>query len=84
MSIILGILIAAGGATLVIKTEWFLSNFGRIAWFEEKLGAEGGSRLGYKLVGTALLLIGIITMTGSGADMMLWILSPLLKYNQPV
>lgn len=84
MSIILGILITAAGATLIIKTEWFLSNFGRIAWFEEKLGAEGGSRLGYKLVGAALILIGIITMTGSSSELMLWILSPLLKYNQPV
>jgi len=74
----------AAGSGLVIKTEWFLNNFGRIGWFEEKLGAEGGSRLGYKLVGTALILIGVITMTGSGSDMMLWILSPLLKYNQPV
>ena len=79
--ILIGAAIIAAGAFLVIKTEWFISNFGRIAWFEMKLGTEGGSRLGYKLVGIALLVVGIIIITGSGNDLMLWILAPLLKYN---
>ncbi|NCN99530.1 hypothetical protein GW920_00140 [Candidatus Falkowbacteria bacterium] len=83
MSIVIGILITIGGAILVIKSEWFLNNFGRIAWFEAKLGTEGGSRLGYKLIGVGLLLIGIITMTGSAPAFMGWLLSPLLKYNLP-
>ena len=81
--IILGLLITAAGGFLVIKTEWFLNNFGRITWFEEKLGSDGGSRLGYKLIGIVLLFIGIIVLTGSGNDFMAWLLSPLLKYNQP-
>ena len=80
--IIIGLLLAAGGAFLVIKTEWFVNNFGRIAWFEEKLGSEGGSRLGYKLVGILLVIIGIIVMTGSGPEFAGWLLGPLLKYNQ--
>lgn len=83
MTIFVGILITAAGAILIIKTEWFLNNFGRIAWFEEKLGSDGGSRLGYKLIGILFLFIGIIVMTGSGNDFMLWLLGPLLKYNQP-
>jgi len=82
MSILIGIVITAVGALLVIYTEWFINNFGRIAWFEEKLGADGGSRLGYKLVGAAFLFIGIITMTGGGPNFIEWLLSPLLKYNQ--
>jgi cytochrome b len=81
MSIFLGLLILAAGVFLVVKTEWFLSNFGRIAWFEAKLGSEGGSRLGYKLVGIILLILGIIVMTGSGGDFGQWALSPLLKYS---
>jgi hypothetical protein len=81
--IFLGIILTAAGAFLVIKTEWFMTNFGRIAWFEEKLGSDGGSRLGYKLVGIILLFLGIVTMTGSGNSFMLWLLGPLLKYNQP-
>jgi len=83
MYIFTGLLMTAAGAMLVIKTEWFLNNFGRIAWFEDKLGSEGGSRLGYKLIGIILLIIGIITMTGSGNSFMTWVLSPLLQYSQP-
>lgn len=82
MSIIIGMLVMAGGAFLVVKTEWFINNFGRIAWFENKLGAEGGSRLGYKLVGIIALIVGMIIMTGSGDDLARWLLGPLLKYNQ--
>lgn len=81
MSIFLGLLMLAAGALLIIKSEWLLQNFGRIAWFETKLGAEGGSRLGYKLVGMAILLLGIIVFTGSGTAFLSWILSPLLKYQ---
>ena len=77
----LGIVIMAAGLFLVIKTEWMMSNFGRIAWFEEKLGTEGGSRLGYKLVGLLFVVIGVIVMTGSGPDFMSWLVSPLVKYN---
>jgi len=83
MSIILGILLTVGGAAMIINTEWLLNNFGRIAWFEEKLGTEGGSRLGYKLIGIIALFLGIILMTGSGNAFMQWLLSPLLQYSQP-
>ena len=83
MSIIIGAAIISAGALLVVKTEWFLNNFGRIAWFEDKLGSEGGSRLGYKLVGITLLIIGIIVMTGSGSEFGQWVFSPLTRYSQP-
>lgn len=79
--ILLGILIMAMGLWLVVKTEWMMSNFGRIAWFEEKLGTEGGSRLGYKLVGILFIIVGTIVMTGSGPDFMSWLVSPLIRYN---
>lgn len=62
--IILGLLIIAVGALLAIKTDWFLQNFGRISWFEDKFGSEGGSRLGYKLVGFVAIFIGIILKIG--------------------
>lgn len=80
MSIIVGILALALGGVLVINTEWFLNNFGRIAWFEEKLGTEGGSRFGYKLLGLICLLLGLIAITGNGNSFMLWITSPLTSY----
>jgi len=82
MSIIIGIIVTAIGAILIIKTEWFLNNLGRIRWFEEKLGSEGGSRLGYKLIGILCLVVGIIAMTGSSNEFMGWLLSPLLRYNK--
>lgn len=81
MSIVLGILITAAGVFLVAKTEWFVNNFGRIAWFEDKLGSEGGTRLGYKLVGLLAVIIGIIVMTGSGPNFMRWLLGPLTRYQ---
>jgi len=83
MSIIIGLAAIAIGSFLVIKTEWFLDNFGRIAWFEDKLGSEGGSRLGYKLVGMLFILIGIIYLTGNHNSFMGWLVSPLTKYNTP-
>jgi fatty acid desaturase len=82
MYIFTGLIIIAGGIFLVLKTEWFINNFGRIAWFEAKLGTEGGSRLGYKLVGIFLIFLGVIVMTGSSSEFMSWMLSPLLKYQK--
>jgi len=83
MFIFIGLIITTIGAFLVIKTEWFLNNFGRIAWFEDKLSSEGGSRLGYKLVGIIFLFVGIIVMTGSGNSLMAWVVSPLMKFSGP-
>lgn len=80
--IISGILLIAAGTFLVVKTEWFMNNFGRIAWFDMKLGAEGGSRLGYKLVGIILTVLGLILATGSGDNFMEWLLAPLLRYSR--
>ncbi|NLZ74601.1 hypothetical protein GX917_01740 [Candidatus Falkowbacteria bacterium] len=81
--IILGIIAIAAGTGMVIKTEWLVSNFGRIAWFEKKLGAEGGTRLGYKLIGLLIIFIGIVVMTGSGPEFFGWVLSPLIKTGTP-
>ena len=83
MTIFIGILATAAGAILIIKTEWFINNFGRIAWFEAKMGSDGGSRLGYKLFGIIFIFVGIILMTGSGEAFVRWLLGPLLKYSQP-
>ena len=80
--ILLGIIIGTAGVFMVIKTEWLLNNFGRMAWFEDKLGTEGGSRLGYKLVGLIATVIGIIVLTGGGPDFMLWLISPLVPQKQ--
>ncbi len=51
------------GVLLVLKTEWFLQNFGTIAWAEQNLGTSGGSRLMYKLLGILAIFIGFLLIT---------------------
>ena len=58
--IIVGILGSALGLAMTIKSEWFLRMLGKNAWAERTLGMEGGSRLLYKLIGLAILLISWI------------------------
>ncbi|MFA6306462.1 MAG: hypothetical protein WCV70_02360 [Patescibacteria group bacterium] len=83
MHILLGFIILAIGALIVIKSEAMLNAFGRIEFFERKLGSEGGSRLGYKLLGLIAIFIGTLIMTNLIGGFMEWVLSPILRYNQP-
>ena len=46
------------------KSDWIMNNFGRIAWAEEKLGMEGGTRLFYKLIGLAIIILSFLIMMG--------------------
>lgn len=64
MKYIIGLLAILLGSVLVIKTEWFLSNFGSMGWAERYLGTEGGSRLAYKLIGVAMIVLAMMGMTG--------------------
>jgi len=82
MHIIIGLLVIALGFLVVLKSEWLLSNFGRITFFEAKLGTEGGSRLGYKLIGVFLIFLGVLILTNMITGFALWVLSPLLQYSQ--
>lgn len=78
MRIFTGLVMIAIGALLIIKTEKFLSIFGRIGFFDRFLGTEGGSRLGYKLLGLLLVFLGILTVTDMIDSFLNWLLSPLL------
>ncbi|PIR13114.1 hypothetical protein COV49_03240 [Candidatus Falkowbacteria bacterium CG11_big_fil_rev_8_21_14_0_20_39_10] len=82
MNILVGLILIIVGALIVIKSEWLLDNFGRIGFFEQHLGTEGGSRLGYKLVGILTIFIGILIMTGMIGGFLTWLLSPILKFSQ--
>ena len=84
MNILVGLIIFAIGTMIVIKSESMLNAFGRIAFFERHLGVEGGSRLGYKLVGLLTIFIGALIMTNLIGGFLEWILSPILRYNKPV
>jgi len=56
----LGLLIVFVGFIFIWQTEWFLRNAGRIAFAEKWLGTEGGSRLMYKLIGTIIIIGGLL------------------------
>ena len=79
MQIIFGIIIIGIGVLITVKSEAVLSIFGRIAFFEKYLGTEGGSRLGYKLVGMLIFFIGLLMSTNMIGGFMEWILSPLIN-----
>ena len=61
---IVGVIIIAVGILMVIKTDWFLRFTGKIAWAEEKLGTEGGTRMFFKLLGILGIIIAFLIMTG--------------------
>lgn len=79
--IILGVVFIAIGVFLNVKTESMLQSFGRMAWFEMKLGVEGGSRLGYRLIGIIFIFLGVLIAFGMIDGFIMWILSPLLNYG---
>jgi len=81
MYIIIGFIVLAAGALLVIKSEAMLNAFGRIAFFEKYLGSEGGSRLGYKIIGLIAIFIGLLIMTNMIGGFLGWLLSPLLRVS---
>lgn len=82
MNFFFGLLAIGVGAMMTVKSEALLNSFGRVAWFEEHLGLEGGSRLGYKLMGMLVIFFGILTMTGMIGGFMEWVLSPLTQYSK--
>lgn len=65
------------GAFLVIKTEWFIENFGASSWAEEHMGTSGGTRLLYKLIGLGMILISFLGITGLLGGIILSIFGPL-------
>lgn len=60
--IIIGFLVTALGFSMVWKTEFYMSILGEIDWAMKYLGG-GGTRLFYKLLGTAIIIIGFLVVT---------------------
>ncbi|MCK5510565.1 hypothetical protein KAI65_03415 [Candidatus Parcubacteria bacterium] len=79
MNIIIGLIIMAVGLSLIIKTEWFLNNFGRVALFEAHLATSGGTRLGYKLLGMLIMFIGLLFAINLIGGFTSWILGPVIR-----
>lgn len=64
MRYIIGIIAIVIGFIIIWKSEWLLQNFGRIDWAEIHLGADGGTRIFYKLLGLAIIIIAFLYMSG--------------------
>ncbi len=81
MNYFIGFLLVALGTVMVIKTEWFLENFGPIAWAEENLGTSGGSRLAYKFLGIIGIFIGFLLITNMFQGFLMGTVGKLLIRN---
>lgn len=74
MKYTIGILAIFVGILFVIKADWFVANFGAIEWAEAHLGTSGGSRLMYKLIGLAMIILSVMIMTGLAQEIFLGVL----------
>ncbi len=70
---IFGTLIIGVGVLIMWKADWILDNFGRVAWAEEKLGMEGGSRLFYRLIGLVFIVGSFLYMSGLLGSILKWV-----------
>ena len=77
--IIWGLLITGAGAAIVIYTESVFSFFGSIDWAESWIPFYGGSRMGYKLLGVLLIIIGLLMMTGLLGSVVMWLFGGLFS-----
>lgn len=62
--ILMGLGLVAIGAVITIFANKIYESIGPMAWAEEHLGTEGGSRLMYKLIGIGLSVFGFLLATG--------------------
>ena len=76
MKILIGIVLIVVGALIIVYSNKMLEIFGRIPFFEKYLGSEGGSRLGYQIIGFLGVIIGLLVMTNSFGGIIRAIFSP--------
>jgi hypothetical protein len=76
MKYFIGIICIGIGFLIMWKADWIMNNFGRIAWAEEKLGMEGGTRLFYKLIGLAIIILSFLIMMGIAQSILGAIFNP--------
>ncbi len=62
LRILIGLLLAAVGAVMVIKTRVFTDFFGQSTWADSKFGG-GGTNLLYKVIGLVVAFIGFMVAT---------------------
>ncbi|MFA6304152.1 MAG: hypothetical protein WCV73_03460 [Patescibacteria group bacterium] len=82
MRFFIGLLGIAASFLLVWQANWIVENFGHNDWAEEHLGSSGGSRLMWKLIGLAGIIIAMLYMFGFIEGVIWAIFSPLFKGQQ--
>ncbi len=60
--ILIGLFVCAMGFAIVWKTRAFIEIAGPLPWIEKQFGF-GGTHFVYKLLGTAIILIGFLVIT---------------------
>jgi len=73
MNILIGLIMVIIGFLQVKYTLWFVTNFGRIPWFETHLHTFGGTFLFYKLLGILFSFFGILHITGLLQPFIQWL-----------
>lgn len=75
--IFVGLILVALGAVITIFANKIHEALGPIAWAEDHLGTEGGSRLFYKFIGIGLSIVGFLIMTNMISSIILGIVKML-------
>ncbi len=80
--IIFGLIAIALGVVTLKYNFQIVNSTSRLEFIESKLG-YGSTYLVYKLLSLALIIGGILYITGWGVPFAQWLLSPLTKYFAP-
>ena len=75
--IIISLIGIAFGTWCVWKSDWLVTNLGRIPWAEAHLSTDGGSKLMYKLIGLAAIFLSFLYRFGLIEGIILSILTPM-------
>ncbi|MCD6096897.1 hypothetical protein J7J60_00950 [bacterium] len=70
LNLFLGLGVVVIGFMISTHSDWILRNFGRVEWAEVHLSTEGGSRLFYILLGFAIIIFGLLIISGLIQDIM--------------
>ena len=70
MKYILTLIAIVVGSLMVIKSAWFVANFGRSNFAEQHLGG-GGTYTMHKLVGICIIIIALLAVTGAMGEIII-------------
>jgi len=79
MRFFIGLIIVVLGFLLVWKANPIVETFGHVPFAEKYLGADGGTRLFWKLIGILSIILGFMYMFGLIEGIIWTIFSPLFR-----